>query len=131
MKFIYKKFRTRVEEIRQEELFERMAFRLQFNYRKLMLRTGKSVGARNLKSARNSAVIYARLTNKMMYARASGIMANFLEASRWRKILANRMKAMKDFVYHWFERAKEVRSMTKTRREFLTAIFAREHRIML
>ena len=38
---------------------------------------------------------------------------------------------MRAFINYWFNKAREVRRMVKIKREFLTQIFQREHKIML
>ena len=108
-----------------------MATRLQINYRLMMKRSGNTVAVRNMRTVRNSAVIKTLVTKEMIEKRAGSVIAHFLEASSWRKKLAAKMIAMNNFVYHWFCKAKKVRNMVLTRREFLTQIFNREHRIML
>lgn len=54
---IFAKFTKRCDEIRTQKLFEKMASRMQLNFRMLMLRTGANVDKRNMLTLRNAAIL--------------------------------------------------------------------------
>lgn len=101
IRFIFRKFRNRVELLKKIEIQRNMATRLQVNYRAMMLRIGKNVTQRNKVNLRNSATIMIPFTREVLERRASIKVSKFFRERQWRSILENHIIASREFVNYW------------------------------